>query len=100
MRGKEHYFLLKENLLVSHEGMIRKLCHREPYDYERERERRSALGLNPAAWDRIMAKRGSRPDYGGTWVVRDSEGTRIVGVDRGRPPQETIHLPGDPRPQS
>lgn len=76
------------------------LCHREPYDYERERERRSALGLNPAAWDRIMAKRGSRPDYGGTWVVRDSEGTRIVGVDRGRPPQETIHLPGDPRPRA
>ena len=65
------------------------LCHREPYDFEKEKSRREEVGMRRAAWDRIMAKRGPRPDYGGTWVAMDGTGVRIVGVDPGRTRVET-----------
>ena len=60
------------------------------------RKEESGAGMKPAAWDRIMAQRGPRPDHGGTWVVMDGEGTRIVGVDRGRSSQNVSHSSREP----
>eukprot|EP00913_Durusdinium_trenchii_P004009 g3713.t1 len=55
----------------------------DPYDAESEERRRAELGLAMSAWDRYMIRRGPRRDYGGTWVMLDSDGVHFVARDPG-----------------
>lgn len=56
---------------------------RGAYDAETEGRRRASLGLTMSGWDRYMTRRGPRRDYGGTWVMMDSDGVHFVARDPG-----------------
>ena len=70
------------------------LWHRGPYDPEAERERRASLGLGMSAWDRMMERRGPRRNFGGTWIMMDSKGTRVIYNEHG--PDRRPNLPATP----
>ena len=59
------------------------LWRRGAYDAEAEERRRANLGLPMSAWDRYMTRRGPRRNYGGTWVMMDSEGLHFISHDPG-----------------
>ena len=70
------------------------LWHRGPYDPEAEKKRRAALGLGMSAWDRMMERRGPRRNFGGTWIMMDSDGTHVIFNENGA--DRRIHQPEDP----
>ena len=53
----------------------------DAYDAEAEERRRVNLGFPMSAWDRSMIRRGPRRNYGGTWVMMDSEGLHFISHD-------------------
>ena len=75
-----------------HPGPDPDLWHRGHYDPEAERKRRASLGLGMSAWDRMMERRGPRKNFGGTWIMMDSEGTHVIFNEHGsdRPPQPSV----------
>ena len=74
------------------------LRHRGAYDAGAEERRRAELGMTMSAWDRYMIRRGPRRDYGGTWVMLDSDGVHFIARDpgdgRGRNPRAESAAPG------